>query len=281
VRGIPHINMSRDQDTKAFTTADGCDIAFTRFPADAAGAPRVILIHPLGLDRTIWSEVARQLNGRVELLTYDCRGHGSSGRPRMPFTTELFANDLAQLLDHLDWPIVTVVGCSMGGCVAQAFAARYPLRLNGLGLIDTTAWYGADAPRKWRERIAAIRACGLEGLLEFQAQRWFGDAFRQGHPETVAGVSGIFLRNDPECYVATCIMLGETDLRIFQHLIRVPVAIVVGEEDYATPVSMSQQMHEAIPGSTLQVLPQVRHLSPVEAPEQISRQLITLLGRIA
>ncbi len=110
----------------------------------------------------------------------------------------------------------------MGGCVAQAFAARYPLRLNGLGLIDTTAWYGAEAPQKWRDRIAAIRARGLEGMLEFQSQRWFSDEFRQRHPETVARVNDILLRNDLECYAATCIMLGDTDLRGFQSLIRVP-----------------------------------------------------------
>jgi 3-oxoadipate enol-lactonase len=272
--------MRSDPRTGTFTTSDGCDIAFTVRPADLAGSPRLALIHPLGLDGTIWNEVARQLNGSVELLTYDCRGHGRSGRPAMPFTTDLFANDLAQLLDHLDWPIVTVAGCSMGGCVAQAFAARHPLRLNGLGLIDTTAWYGADAPQKWRDRIAAIRAQGLKGMLEFQSQRWFSDAFRQQQPATVARVNDILLRNDVDCYAATCIMLGDADLRGFQSSIRVPVAVVVGEEDYATPVAMSQQMHAAIPGSTLKVLTEVRHLAPVEAPEQVSLQLLALLDRI-
>lgn len=272
--------MRSDPRTETFTTSDGCDIAFSRRPADVTGSPRLVLIHPLGLDGTIWSEVAHQLNGRVELLTYDCRGHGRSGRPAMPFTTDLFAYDLAQLLDHLDWPIVTLAGCSMGGCVAQAFAARYPLRLNGLGLIDTTAWYGADAPQKWRERSATVRAQGLEVMLEFQAQRWFSDAFRQRQPATVARMNDILLRNNLECYAATCIMLGDADLRNFQSSLRVPVAVVVGEEDYATPVAMSQQMHVAMPGSTLKILPGVRHLTPIEAPEQVSLQLHALLDRL-
>lgn len=272
--------MRSDPRTEAFTTSDGCDIAFTLRSAAVAGSPRLVLIHPLGLDGTIWNQVAQQLNGRVELLTYDCRGHGRSGRAAMPFTTDLFAADLAQLLDHLDWPIVTLAGCSMGGCVAQAFAARYPLRLNALGLIDTTAWYGVDAPQKWRERIEAIRARGLKGMLEFQSQRWFSDAFRQRQPAAVARVNDILLRNDVECYAATCIMLGDADLRGLQSSVRVPVAIVVGEEDYATPVAMSQQMHAAMPGSTLKILPGVRHLAPIEAPEHVSLQLLKLLERI-
>jgi 3-oxoadipate enol-lactonase len=272
--------MRSDPRTETFTTSDGCDIAFTLRTASVAGSRRLVLIHPLGLDGTIWNEVARHLDGAVELLTYDCRGHGRSGRPAMPFTTDLFAHDLAQLLDHLDWPVVTLAGCSMGGCVAQAFAARYPLRLNGLGLIDTTAWYGLDAPQKWRDRIATIRERGLQGMLEFQSQRWFSDAFRQQQPATVARVNDILLRNDVESYAATCIMLGDADLRGFQSSIRVPVAIVVGEEDYATPVAMSQQMHAAIPGSTMKVLPGVRHLAPIEASEQVSLQLLALVNRI-
>jgi 3-oxoadipate enol-lactonase len=123
----------------------------------------------------------------------------------------------------------------MGGCVALGFAGRYASRLNGLALIDTTAWYGADAPNKWRERAAMALDKGLAGMLEFQTRRWFSDAFRERHPATVNGVSEIFLANDVECYRATCVMLGDLDLRHVQGSTRVPVAVVVGEEDYAPP----------------------------------------------
>lgn len=270
--------MASDSRSETFRTSDGCAISYT-LHAGYAGAPRLVLIHPLGLDRTVWNGIAERMKGHVELLTYDCRGHGRSEHRVMPFTTDLFARDLVELLDHVDWPIVTVAGCSMGGCVAQAFAGRHPLRLNGLGLIDTTAWYGADAPEKWRERVDAIRAHGLAGMIDFQTQRWFSDAFRERSPDLVNAVSNILLANDIDCYAATCIMLGDADLRHMQRSIRVPVAVVVGEEDYATPVAMSQQLHEALPGSTLKILSGVRHLAPVEAPEQVSVQLLGLLVR--
>jgi len=48
-----------------------------------------------------------------------------------------FADDLAQLLNAVKWSEAAVVGCSMGGCVAQLFAGRYPARATALGLIDT------------------------------------------------------------------------------------------------------------------------------------------------
>jgi 3-oxoadipate enol-lactonase len=196
----------------------------------------------------------------------------------MPFTTDLFARDLAELLDHVGWTSAAVAGCSLGGCVAQAFAARHPARVSALGLIDTTAWYGLDAPAKWRERALAARTQGLAAMIGFQVARWFSDEFRARHPDIVSAVSAIFVANDVECYCASCIMLGDTDLRPSQTSIHAPTRIVVGEGDYATPVAMSQQIHESIRDSTLRILPRVRHLTPIEAPGEIATQLLALVG---
>jgi len=57
-------------------------------------------------------------------------------------------------------------------------------------------------------------------------------------------------------------------------------AVIVGEEDYATPVAMAQQLHEAICGSTLTIIPGGRHLTPIECPEQIAPQILALLQRV-
>src|SRR6266446_5270261 len=153
----------------SFKTSDGCSLFYTL--RETAGTPRLVLIHSLALDSSIWEQVVERLAGRAEILTYDCRGHGCSGRPVMPFTTDLFAHDLADLLDHVGWNASVVAGCSMGGCIAQAFAGRYPSRVTALGLIDTTAWYGEKAPQEWRERAATARAKGFAGMAEFQASR--------------------------------------------------------------------------------------------------------------
>ena len=164
----------------------------------------------------------------------------------------------------------------MGGCIAQAFAALYPERATAICLIDTTAWYGADAPPQWRERAATARTRGMGALVQFQTTRWFGDAFRAAHPEVERALLEVFLANDVACYEATCEMLGTTDLRALLALLRMPVAIVVGAEDYATPVAMAESLHAAIPHSTLSVLPGARHLTPVERPQDISSQILGL-----
>jgi len=253
-------------------------LSYTIHPAGVPNAPRMVLIHSLALDKSIWDGVVAELAGRAEILTYDCRGHGRSIREGAPFTMELFAGDLAELLDHIGWSNALVAGCSMGGCVAQAFAGQYPSRVSAMVLIDTTAWYGEDAPRVWRERAAAAQSKGLAGLADFQVKRWFSDAFLTAHPEVVKATMKVFLANDLDCYAASCVLLGDADLRPFLPAFRMPATIVVGEEDYATPLAMAQQLHEAIRGSTLTILPKARHLTPIECPDQIASQLLSCLS---
>ena len=262
-----------------FITSDGSSLSFTRHAAPKVGAPRIALVHSLALDRSVWDGVTERLKGDAEILTYDCRGHGRSDRRSGVYTAELFARDLVELLDHVGWPKTAVAGCSMGGNVALAFAGLYANRTTALGLIDTTAWYGADAPAKFAERADAARMKGLQGLIDFQLTRWFSDKFREANADELSRLAGLFVANDLDCYAASCALLGNVDVR--QHLssFRMPVAIVVGEEDYATPVSMARQLHEAIPQSTLTILPHARHLTPIEYPEQIASELLALLRR--
>ena len=262
--------------TGTFSTSDGCAISYTLHAGPAAGAPRIALVHSLALDRSIWDSVIARLAAHAAVLTYDCRGHGSSGHLAMRYTPELFARDLAQLLDHVQWPAAVVAGCSMGGCVAQAFAAAYPQRTTGLCLIDTTAWYGADAPKQWRERAATAQAKSMAALVDFQVTRWFGDAFRAAHPDTVNALTQVFLANDLKCYQATCEMLGDADLRPQLSSITAPTAVVVGDEDYAAPVAMAEVLNRGIPHSTLTIIAGGRHITPVECPAHIATELLKL-----
>jgi len=264
-----------------FKTTDGCEIAYTLHAGAGPAAPRVTLVHSLALDRSIWDDIVQSLAKDTQVLTFDCRGHGRSGQPLMTYTPQLFARDLAELMDHVKWPSAIVGGCSMGGMVAQAFAIGYPQRTNGLVLVDTTAWYGADAPKAWRERGATGKEKGMAALVEFQTGRWFGDAFRANEKATVDRLVKVFLANNVDCYVKTCEMLGDGDLRAGLPSIKVPTAVVVGEEDYATPVAMANALHQAIAGSTLTVLPGGRHITPTEKPHDVAARIHDVIQRSA
>jgi 3-oxoadipate enol-lactonase len=270
-------------DLETMRTRDGVRIAYRRAGrTDPSRGPlRILLIHSLALDHSVWDEVIDRMDGAAELIALDCRGHGRSDMAPGPYTVELFADDVADLLAHAGWDRAIVAGCSMGGCVAQAVAARHAGAVEALLLVDTTAWYGADAPTAWRERAAKARADGLAGMAGFQTTRWFGDRFRETHQARMRGIMEIFAANDLDAYAATCAMLGDADLRGHLAGIRCPTAIIVGEEDYATPPAAAERLRQAIPGAALTIIPEARHLTPIERPDVIGDHLLALAGRRA
>lgn len=257
-------------------TRDGTGIVYALRPG--TGARRIALIHSLAMDRHFWTPVIDCLPPDISALAIDCRGHGASGKPAGPYTVALFADDLVQVMDHLGWDDATVAGASMGGCVALATAAGHPARVSGLGLIDTTAWYGADAPAQWAERGQRAIDKGFSDMVAFQTTRWFTDPFRAANAAVVGRAVDVFVANDPAAYAETCTMLGACDMRSALPGIRVPTAIVVGREDYATPPEMAEAMQAAIPGATLTVIEDGRHLTPIEHPARIAQELLQVLG---
>ncbi|MGE5146364.1 MAG: alpha/beta fold hydrolase [Candidatus Eiseniibacteriota bacterium] len=258
--------------------ADGCALATTLYGPANAKRGRIVLVHSLAMDRVFWRPVAERLGTRAAILTYDARGHGESDKPAGPYSTAQFAQDLAGLLDHFAWPSAVVAGASMGGCVALDFAASFPERTAGLGLVDTTAWYGPEARTQWAERAKRAQDAGLGTLIGFQIERWFGEAFRKAHPGVVQRAVDTFLRNDVDAYAASCAMLGACDLRAAMARVKTPTAVMVGEEDYATPVAMAEALTAGIAGARLVVLPGARHFTPLEKPDVIAAELGRLAG---
>ncbi|MDA7587163.1 alpha/beta hydrolase [Alphaproteobacteria bacterium] len=237
---------------------------------------RLVLVHSLAMVAEFWEATAIELGSDFEILAIDCRGHGASDKPQGPYSVELFANDLAAVLDHADWHTATVGGASMGGCVALTFAALYPDRTDGLALIDTTAWYGETAIADWEDRGQKAVTGGMASMTDFQKTRWFSDDFRAGNDAIVEQAIRVFVANDPAAYLETCRMLGRCNQSTALGKITVPCEIIVGEEDYATPVAMAEVTHGAIPGSNLTVIPKARHFTPLEIPDVIARILASM-----
>ena len=258
---------------------DGESISYSLHNSSRMPNRRLVLIHSLAMDGSFWNKNIPALVECANVLTIDCRGHGSSSKSTKKYSVESFASDLEDVLNHLKWDDAIIVGASMGGSVSLAFAIAYPQRTKGLGLIDTTAWYGADAPQKWAERAGKAVNEGLSALIDFQKTRWFTESFIENHPEEVARLVNTFLTNDVQCFEQTCTMLGAFDVRSSLKDINLPTTIIVGEEDYATPVEMSQQMHANIKNSTLNIIPKARHLTPIECSTEINKILAALIAK--
>ena len=194
-------------------TRDGTRIAYTLHGDSEARRRRVALVHSLAMDRQFWQPVAELLARNATVLTYDCRGHGASGQARRA----LHGRAVRRRPRRSARPSRLGLGAGRRRLDGRLRRARLRGRLSGarraLGLIDTTAWYGADAPKNWAERADKAVKKGLGSLVDFQTTRWFGDKFRAEHPDVVKQCVDVFLRNDVKAYVETCTMLGVADLR--------------------------------------------------------------------
>jgi 3-oxoadipate enol-lactonase len=262
--------------------ASAADGTVLRASLHESGQPRrIVLVHSLALDRTVWRFVIDELTDHADVLALDCRGHGDSDRTAGPYTVELMAEDLAAVLDAAAWRQAVVAGCSMGGCVAQAFAAAHPDRTSGLVLIDTTAWYGPTALEDWRQRADKAKAEGLASQRDFQVTRWFGDAFAAEHTEVVDDLMDRFVANDVDCYAATCAMLGAADLRGAIDHFKGPATVLVGEQDGAAPPAMADDLARRLGAPAPTVLPGARHLTPLERPREIGEAIAALAAQPA
>ena len=139
------------------------------------------------------------------------------------------------------------IGLSLGGCVAQAIAVEHPELVRGLGLVDTTCWYGETAMVDWEARAQKAMSDGLDSLAAFQFARWFTPEFLEQRPDVAQRLLRIFKATSLDSYVATCRAMGALDLRPRLGSITVPTTILVGAVDPATPVHMAEEMQTTNP----------------------------------
>ena len=128
-----------------------------------AGRP-VLLLHPVGLKGAFWREVVAELEGECRLIYPDFQGHGESDAPFTPFSLADLADDMAGFLRALAGPAL-VVGCSMGGMVAQGIAVRSPDVVSGV-VIANAAHLRNGQGRAVMEQRALAAEQGMPGTLD-------------------------------------------------------------------------------------------------------------------
>ncbi|MET3373415.1 3-oxoadipate enol-lactonase [Variovorax boronicumulans] len=243
------------------------------YTLDGKRGPWLVLSHSLGCDVSMWDAQMSALTGRYRVLRYDTRGHGRSGVGATPCTLEQLADDAAQLMDHLRIDEATWIGFSMGGMIGQTFALKYPQRVQGLVLADTTSQHGATPQSVWDERIRVARAHGIEPLVQPAIARWFTTSFRETQPAAVAAVAQVIASTSVEGWAGACAAIASVHTTSDLYRIGCPALVMVGEHDIGTPLAASLEMHRHLPQSTLAVIADAAHMTCIEQPERFNRAL--------
>jgi len=254
-----------------FVNANGINI-HVRIDGPAGGAP-VVMLHSLGTTSAIWDAQAAALAGSFRVIRPDLRGHGLTDCTPGPYSMALFADDLAAVLDGLGIHQAHVAGISIGGMIAQAFAAKYLSRVASLILVDTAMVI--PPPESWTARAATVRKEGFAPLVDAVMARWVTPGFA-GAPAAL-GLRAQLLRTPPEGYAGAAEAIAAANLTSSTTGLRVPALIVVGEHDAATPVADSKALQQAIEGSSLVIVLGGAHIPTVEKPAEISAAIASFL----
>jgi 3-oxoadipate enol-lactonase len=251
---------------------------------DCAGdGPWLTLLHSVGLStRQGWRNQIASLTRHFKVLSFDFRGLGESGRGAEPPGVKTFTHDLAALLDHFGVTSTAVVGVSLGGFVAQAFALEQPERVAALVLVSTTNKIFAGHAGRREERNRKIRQQGMTAAADHQLASHFPAEFVAAHPEVMDWYKGHYLANDPETYIAIMEDLGRFDSTERLGAIRCPTLIVAGGADDSSvagrqPLDSANRLHGLIPGSRLVVIEGAHHYPQIDHAAEFNGRVLDFL----
>ncbi len=260
-----------------FADAAGVTLHY-RLSGTQNGGPMLVFLNSLGSDFRIWNDVVAQLGVHFRTLQYDKRGHGLSDAPPMPYTMRDHTLDLAALLDTLKLDKVVLVGVSVGGMIAQDFAAAFPERVAGLVLCDTGLKIGtADS---WNERIAAAEAGDLGRVASGALSRWFTPRFFEEQPAAARGYLNMLTRTTPDGYGGTCAALRDTDLHAQTASLKVPAVVLCGELDASTTPDLNRELAGAL-NCPIHLIPDAAHIPSVEQPNVVAGHIRDFMGTLA
>lgn len=246
--------------------------------------PPVVLLMGIGVSSRFWLGLPERLALDREkprrVLTIDNRGTGESERPTKPFGMAGMADDVAAVLDHAEIAQADVVGMSLGGMIAQEVALRHPERVRHLSLLCTTP--GLPLGKLPQPRALALLVQGFASGMntrEFELlmvpEARVDEARRARRAEDWKSI----MRN--ERFDARTLLLHllaasahSTGSKLGR--IRAPTRVVSGADDLLIPADNSRRLARAIPGASLELLPDVGHDILALDPNCVARQLARL-----
>ena len=248
------------------------------YEAHGGGRP-FVFFSETACDGEIWKLYQVPEFARDHLVvTHDYRGTGKSSKPSIDYTTKMFCDDAAAVLEELQVRDAVVLGHSMGGRVAQLLALEYPEKVGQLILAST----GAAFPGATGLPLTMIKEMIEWGyskyVREHTVQVGFTDEFIGTHPDRVEEFFRTRLANlcPVEFYLRHVLARQSHDTRDRLKDIRVPTLVIVGEQEgdpniATTHRASSEMLAKAVPGAQFVVLPGQKHNYFASAPETVHR----------
>jgi len=237
--------------------------------------PTIVFLHGFAESRAIWTDFLRDFPEVYQLLTLDLLGHGANTETVQDYSMEVQAEYVAEQLQQQGVEKPLLVGHSMGGYVALAFAEQFPELVTGLVLFHSTALPDTEEKQANRDKnIEFVRKNGVGKFMDSFIRLLFAPANRdqmQAQQELVEDIG----KAPPEATVLGGLeaMRNRPDRTQVLRDATFPVLFIGGKDDAAVTIeSLLPQL--ALPAqSHALLLSNVGHLGYLEAPE-LTRQAV-------
>jgi pimeloyl-[acyl-carrier protein] methyl ester esterase len=238
----------------------------------------VVLLHGWGFSAQIWSELAGRLAPRFRVHAPDLPGYG--GAPACsPYTLESMAEAAAAAAPRH----CHVVGWSLGGEVALAWARRAPRQVRRLALIGATPCFAARPGwpcatpravlREFGRRLAEDRAGTMARFVAAQAR---GDA-RAGRFAGTLARAGADQTPDRVLAAGLDVLLA-ADLRGKLREVRQPALVLHGAHDRIVPPAAGRRLAQALPDARFELMPACAHAPFLSQPGKVVQRLREFFG---
>lgn len=245
----------------------------TGAPEGRPDAPVVLFAHGLLFSGWMFQHQIAALRAGFRCVTIDFRGQGASPRAIGGYDMDTLTVDVAELLRHLQIPVVNFVGLSMGGFVGMRLAARNPEVVHTLTLIDTAATAEEPANRsKYKTLAKAYRVLGIKRLRPKVAPIMLAE--RNLDAPWIEEWMSMLERTDRAGLVKAIESVADRDpCEVEAGRIIAPTLVLVGAEDAATPPEKARRIIDLIPSARLHEIPGAGHSATMEAPEEVNALL--------
>jgi pimeloyl-ACP methyl ester carboxylesterase len=243
---------------------DGLRIGYER----AGDGPPLVLLHGyVGDGPTTWRRQIDGLSDEFTVIAWDAPGAGRSNDPPESFGIAGYADCLARFIERLGLEEPHVAGLSFGGALALELYRRHPAIPKTLILASAYAgWAGSLSAEVAEQRLQ--QAMVLADLLpDDLVDTLLHTMFSEGTPAETVDAFGESIRAFHPAGFRAMARASAEDLRAVLPTIEIPTLLVYGDSDVRAPLTVAKELHAAIPGSTLIVLPDTGHVCNIEASE--------------
>jgi pimeloyl-ACP methyl ester carboxylesterase len=239
----------------------------TLFYRDWGSGEPVVLLHGFAEDGAVWEAVSQGLSTNVRLLIPDLPGSGRSPLWDL-MTIESMTAAVKEMLDRESIERCILIGHSMGGYIALAFAEAYQERLSAFGFFHSTAYADTEEKKAGRlKSIAFIREHGAEPFIRQSIPNLFAPETREDRPRLVEDMIGRYRSFSADALAAYLdAMMQRPDRVSVLAQSGVPVLFIIGEKDQVVlPEQALAQV--AVPAlSYIHILPKAGHMGMLEEP---------------